>query len=172
MSDSVRLRPWQHAALEAFVGRGQPDFLAVATPGAGKTTYALVAARLALAGRPVPLLVVTPTAHLKTQWATAAARLRLHLDPAWSAADGGMPADMHGVVTTYQQVALHPAAVRRLASGAFVILDEVHHGGEERAWGAALQHAFGAAHRRPSLSGTPFRSDTRAMGNARLGSVG
>ena len=163
MSDSVRLRPWQHAALEAFVGRGQPDFLAVATPGAGKTTYALVAARLALARRPAPLLVVTPTAHLKTQWATAAARLRLHLDPGWSAADGGLPADMHGVVTTYQQVALHPAAVRRLASGAFVILDEVHHGGEERAWGAALQHAFGAAQRRLSLSGTPFRSDTRAI---------
>src|SRR5919204_763449 len=163
VSDSVRLRPWQHAALEAFVGRGQPDFLAVATPGAGKTTYALVAARMALARRPAPLLVVTPTAHLKTQWATAAARLQLHLDPGWAAAEGGLPADMHGVVTTYQQVALHPAAVRRLASGAFVILDEVHHGGEERAWGAALQHAFSVAHRRLSLSGTPFRSDTRAI---------
>jgi superfamily II DNA or RNA helicase len=159
----VRLRPWQHAALEAFLRRGQADFLAVATPGAGKTTYALVAARMTLAQRPGPLLVVTPTAPLKTQWATAAARLQLHLDPGWSAADGGMPADMHGVVTTYHQVALNPAAVRRLATGAFVILDEVHHGGEDRAWGAALQQAFGAAACRLSLSGTPFRSDTRAI---------
>src|SRR5579884_5084 len=159
----VRLRPWQHAALERFRGHGQADFLAVATPGAGKTTFALVAARLALAARPVRLVVVTPTAHLKTQWAQAAARLDLHLDPGWSAADGALPADMHGVVTTYQQLALNPRAVGRLASGAFVILDEVHHGGEERAWGAALQQAFGTAAQRLSLSGTPFRSDTRAI---------
>jgi len=163
MSGSVRLRPWQHAALDRFISNRQPDFLAVATPGAGKTTYALVAARMVLAERPAPVVVVTPTAHLKTQWAHAAARLQLHLDPAWSAADGALPTDMHGVVTTYQQVALNPAAIRRLAVGAFVILDEVHHGGEDRAWGAALQEAFGVAARRLSLSGTPFRSDTRAI---------
>jgi hypothetical protein len=39
---------------------------------------------------------------------------------------------MHGVVTTYHQVAVNPPAVRRLAAGAFVVLDEVHHGGEDR----------------------------------------
>src|SRR3989475_2824342 len=163
VGSSVRLRPWQHAALVRFLSNGQPDFLAVATPGAGKTTFALVAARMVLAERPAPVVVVTPTAHLKTQWTQAAARLQLHLDPAWSAADGALPSDMHGVVITYQQVALNPAAVRRLAVGAFVILDEVHHGGEDRAWGAALQEAFGVAARRLSLSGTPFRSDTRAI---------
>lgn len=130
MSDSVRLRPWQHAALERFLSHRQRDFLAVATPGAGKTTFALVVARMALAERPAPVVVVTPTAHLKTQWAQAAARLHLHLDPAWSAGKGTFPADMHGVVITHQQVALNPAAVGQLAYGAFVVLDEVHHGGE------------------------------------------
>jgi superfamily II DNA or RNA helicase len=163
MADSVQLRPWQHTALECFLSRQQRDFLAVATPGAGKTTYALVAARIALAERPASVIVVTPTAHLKTQWATAAAHLQLHLDPAWSAANGPLPADMHGIVTTYHQTALNPDALRQVAPGAFVILDEVHHGGEDRAWGAALQQAFGGAGRRLSLSGTPFRSDTRAI---------
>jgi superfamily II DNA or RNA helicase len=163
VADSVRLRVWQHAAMERFLRHTGPDFLAVATPGAGKTTYALVAASMALAERPASVVVVTPTAHLKTQWATPAARLQLHLDPAWSASDGGVPSDMHGVATTYHQVALNPDAFRRLASAAFVILDEVHHGGEDRAWGAALQHAFGLAGRRLSLAGTPFRSDTRAI---------
>src|ERR1044071_5399997 len=106
MSDRVRLRPWQHAALQALVDHPEPDFLAVATPGAGKTTCALVAARVALGKRPVPVVVVTPTAHLKTQWARAAARLDLHLDPAWSPSDaGGIHSDTHGLVTTYQQVA-------------------------------------------------------------------
>ena len=162
MTGRVRLRPWQHAALTRFGQTERADFLTVATPGAGKTTFALVAARMALARHPSRLIIVTPTAHLKEQWAHAAARLQLHLDPAWSAT-GGLAPDMHGAVTTYQQVATNPQAMQRLAVDAFVVLDEVHHGGEERAWGEALQQAFAAASRRLSLSGTPFRSDTRAI---------
>ncbi len=163
MSRSVRLRPWQHAALARFNASTQPDFLAVATPGAGKTTFALAALRTSLAKRPGRVLVVAPTAHLKLQWATAAARLGLHLDPAWTPADGPMPPDMHGVVTSYQQVALSADAIRAQAAGAHVVLDEVHHAGEEQAWGDALRHAFAPTHRRIALSGTPFRSDTRAI---------
>src|SRR5689334_6628056 len=102
MSRSVRLRPWQHAALARFASTPRADFLAVATPGAGKTTFALAALRTALAERPTKVVIVAPTAHLKVQWAAAAAALGLHLDPAWSPADGGLPADMHGVVTSYQ----------------------------------------------------------------------
>jgi superfamily II DNA or RNA helicase len=136
----------------------------VATPGAGKTTFALAAVRNALAQRRVTrVFVVTPTAHLKTQWAAAAAQLQVHLDPAWSAADGTLPSDMHGVVTTYQQVAFSASTLRPLAERAFVVLDEIHHGGEERAWGDGLREAFGGAALRLSLSGTPFRSDTRAI---------
>ena len=44
MSRTVRLRPWQKQALERFEASDRPDFLAVATPGAGKTTFALTAA--------------------------------------------------------------------------------------------------------------------------------
>jgi superfamily II DNA or RNA helicase len=160
---TVRLRRWQHAALTRFGAAARPDFLAVATPGAGKTTFALVAARQALAEQRARLIVVTPTAHLKQQWAAAAARLQLHLDPAWSSNSGGLAPDMHGIVTTYQQVAANPAALRGLAVDAFVILDEVHHGGEERAWGDGLRQAFHHARTRLALSGTPFRSDTRAI---------
>ena len=163
MTRSVRLRPWQHAALARFSASTAPDFLAVATPGAGKTTFALTARRTALAEHPARVVVVAPTAHLKTQWAQAASAFNLHLDPSWSPSDGPPPADMHGVVTTYQQVATSAPVLRRLASGALVILDEVHHAGEEQAWGQTLQHAFELAARRLALSGTPFRSDTRAI---------
>jgi superfamily II DNA or RNA helicase len=142
---------------------GRPDFLAVATPGAGKTTFALAAARQWLAESPAPLVVVVPTAHLKSQWARAAGALDLHLDATWSPAQGAMPPDMHGVVTTYQQVAVAPRAVRPVAHGAVVILDEIHHAGEDRVWGESLREAFGGARRRLSLSGTPFRSDTRSI---------
>jgi hypothetical protein len=53
--------------------------------------------------------------------------------------------------------------LRGLAADAFVILDEVHHAGDERAWGESLRTAFEAAPRRLCLSGTPFRSDTAAI---------
>ena len=114
MSTPLRLRPWQRAALDRFADSTAPDFLAVATPGAGKTTFALAAARLALgqmdaagtaSGRPPRLVVVAPTSHLKQQWALAAHRLGLALDPAWSPGVG-LARDVHGLVTTYQQVAV------------------------------------------------------------------
>ncbi|HEX4679698.1 MAG TPA: DEAD/DEAH box helicase [Gaiellaceae bacterium] len=163
MTRIIRLRPWQKAALDQFVEAEKPDFLAVATPGAGKTTFALTAARHQLAGHPARLIVVAPTAHLKVQWARAAAAFSLHLDPAWSAADGRLPADMHGIVTSYQQVATSATLLRRLSADAFVVFDELHHAADDRAWGAAIQEAFGPARRRLALSGTPFRSDTRAI---------
>jgi superfamily II DNA or RNA helicase len=163
MTRTVRLRRWQKAALDQFVGAGTPDFLAVATPGAGKTTFALTAARHQLAESPGRLIVVAPTAHLKIQWARAAAAFSLHLDPSWSAAGGALPADMHGIVTTYQQVASSAGLLSRLAQDAFVVFDELHHAADDRAWGAAIQQAFGESSRRLALSGTPFRSDTRAI---------
>lgn len=164
MTRSLRLRPWQKLALERFSAAPGPDFLAVATPGAGKTTFALAAARLVLArGDARRLVVVVPTAHLKRQWARAAARLDLHLETNWAPARGGLAADMHGIVTTYQQVATQAGVLARLSGSAFVILDEVHHAGDERAWGESLRRAFAPAPLRLSLSGTPFRSDSRAI---------
>jgi superfamily II DNA or RNA helicase len=163
MAKSIRLRPWQLAALDQLERSPKTDFLAVATPGAGKTTFALAAARRSLAQSRARLIVVVPTAHLKFQWARAAAALDLHLEAGWNPSHGQFPSDMHGIVTTYQQVASAPMAIARRASEAFVILDEVHHAGDDRAWGDALQTAFEDAGRRLSLSGTPFRSDTRSI---------
>jgi superfamily II DNA or RNA helicase len=159
MTRTIRLRPWQKAAFDAYVAADAPDFLAVATPGAGTTTFALTVARYELGRRPCRLVVVAPTAHLKVQWANAAHGVGLHLDPSWSPADGLAP-DLHGVVTTYQQVATSAAALQPIAQDGIVILDEIHHAADERAWGDSVRVAFGAAHRRLALSGTPFRSDT------------
>ena len=107
--------------------------------------------------------MVAPTAHLKTQWAEAAARFDLVLDDRWNAADGTLPADVHGIVTTYQQVASSSAALAELAKDGLVVFDEIHHAGDERAWGEGIRAAFGDAAWRLALSGTPFRSDTRAI---------
>jgi superfamily II DNA or RNA helicase len=156
---SLRLRRWQKDALDRFEAHGRRDFLAVATPGAGKTTFALTAALRDLAHHPHRrVIVVAPTQHLKHQWATAASAFGLHLEPDWSSNES-FPSDMHGVVVTYQQVAANARPLRGPSDDAFVVLDEVHHAGTERAWGDSVAHAFELAARRLSLSGTPFRSD-------------
>jgi len=134
----------------------------VATPGAGKTTFALTAARMAMANLPGRLVVVAPTRHLKEQWADAAQRFGLHLFTDWQPGDL-IPADAHGVVTTYQQVGSSPEPFFALSQGGFVVLDEIHHAGEDRTWGDGVRLAFDGAARRLALSGTPFRSDTNTI---------
>lgn len=155
-----RLRPWQRTAFDRFNEEGDVDFLAVATPGAGKTTFALTCALAHLARRPGRLVVVAPTSHLKSQWSAAAHRMGLALDTDW-APDQGLARDVHGLVTTYQQVAGRSAAerLRGIVADGLVILDEIHHAGDDRAWGSAVLAAFDTASRRLALSGTPFRSD-------------
>ncbi|MES1165142.1 MAG: DEAD/DEAH box helicase family protein, partial [Verrucomicrobiota bacterium] len=158
--DEPALRAWQQNALAMFESSPRQNFLAVATPGAGKTTFALTAARRALIARTIRrVVIVVPTQHLKHQWAQAAERLDIHLDPEWAVGYGGLPTDVHGVVVTYQQVAAAPASFRPLVRGAFVVLDEIHHAGDSRSWGDGVRQAFEPTWRRLCLSGTPFRSD-------------
>jgi superfamily II DNA or RNA helicase len=160
---SLRLRRWQKQALDLLADGTRADFLAVATPGAGKTTFALTAAARSLSAHPGRrLVVVAPTAHLKLQWALAAEALGLLLEPSWSTSTR-LPRRTHGVIVTYQQVASAPAPIATATKGAFVVLDELHHAGDERSWGDAVRVAFEGAGFRLALSGTPFRSDTRAI---------
>ena len=64
------LRRWQEEALAAYFEREPRDFLAAATPGAGKTTFALRLAKELLARGTVDRVTVgAPTDHLKRQWA-------------------------------------------------------------------------------------------------------
>jgi len=157
------LRAWQEEALAEYFAREPRDFLAAATPGAGKTTFALRLAATLLQRRSVDrITVVAPTEHLKVQWADAAARASLHLDPRYRNGEAwGRRRRDHGMVVTYAQVAADPALHARITASArtLVILDEVHHGGDARSWGDGIREAFTGAERRLSLTGTPFRSD-------------
>ena len=159
---SARLRAWQAAALQIYRDRDPRDFLAVATPGAGKTTFALrVAAELLNAKTVSRIIVVVPTEHLKTQWADAAAKVGIQLDPSGTGTRRGRSREFDGVAVTYAGVAVrawHYEAVT-LATPTLVIFDEIHHAGDSRSWGDAIRDAFGHATRRLALTGTPFRSD-------------
>lgn len=157
------LRAWQEEAIRLYLEKSPRDFLASATPGAGKTTFALRLAAILRSNHTVQqIVVVAPTEHLKTQWADAAARAGIRLNPNYSNSDGlGYGRHYHGVAVTYAQVAMKPVQHRLLTENAdtLVILDEVHHGGDALSWGDAIREAYGSAKRRLSLTGTPFRSD-------------
>ncbi|MDP7721413.1 MAG: DEAD/DEAH box helicase [Mycobacterium sp.] len=162
-ADTTRsLRGWQRRALVKYLGTEPRDFLAVATPGAGKTAFALRIAGELIAHRAVEqITVVVPTEHLKIQWAQAAGRQGLSLDPKFSNSNPQTSPEYHGVVVTYAQVAAHPTLhrVRTEQRKTLVIFDEIHHGGDAKTWGDAIREAFGDATRRLALTGTPFRSD-------------
>lgn len=154
------LRAWQAEALRSYLERSPRDFLAVATPGAGKTTFALRVATELMARRTIErVIIVTPTEHLTKQWAAAAGAAGIPVDP--NPVDGVAGKDFKGISVTYAGVAANPLRLRRRTEAyrTLVILDEVHHAGDALSWGDAVREAFDPAARRLALTGTPFRSD-------------
>ena len=161
-----RLRAWQTAALQQYFATESRDFLAVATPGAGKTAFALdLAARLLSRRQIERVIIVAPTEHLKIQWAAAAAKVNMAIDPNFGVRQGKTSRDFVGVALTYAGVAMNPLALRIRTEGfkTLVILDEVHHAGDALSWGESVREAFQPATRRLMLTGTPFRSDANPI---------
>ncbi|AGP30906.1 DEAD/DEAH box helicase [Corynebacterium terpenotabidum] len=158
---SAGLRVWQREALQKYLDAAPKDYLAVATPGAGKTTFALTVARILLDQRVVDrIVIVVPTEHLKTQWAASAARLGISVDAEFTNSSAVNPAH-HGVAVTYAQVGMKPTKHYQVATArkTLVILDEIHHAGDAKSWGDGVRFAYDQAERRLALTGTPFRSD-------------
>jgi superfamily II DNA or RNA helicase len=106
------------------------------------------------------VLAVVPREHLKGQLAAAMAGAGIALDARFDNAAAALAADMHGAVITYQQLAFAPEVYPELCRvPTLVIMDEIHHAGDQATWGNALRKAFARARYRVGMSGTPFRSD-------------
>ena len=164
MTRTIRLRPWQKAAFDAFVASTSPDFLAVATPGRRQDDVRPRRGPPRAGRAPGRLIVVAPTAHLKVQWADA----RPTASPSTSTRRGRRPtAARRRPARRRHHLPAGGVGRRRAArpgrATPFVILDELHHAADDRAWGDSIRVAFGGARRRLALSGTPFRSDTSAI---------
>ena len=104
---TAKLREWQARAVSEVLTHTGSDFLATATPAAGKLA-SLCGSRIStwptewLAG----YWFICPTDHLRTQWADAAGLVGIHLDPALTNEQAVEAHDYHGAVVTYQQVFL------------------------------------------------------------------
>jgi superfamily II DNA or RNA helicase len=156
------LRDWQQNAKDKFFAAGKPDFLVSATPGAGKTHFALDLARdLVAAGQVERVAIVVPSDILRTQWADLGDEFGLPLVPVDEAADYDKRG-YRGCVVTYQQLRYGALNLKRaMRVPTLAIFDEVHHAGDSQAWGDALRTAAGAATYRLAITGTPWRRDKR-----------
>lgn len=166
------LRAWQVSALEAMSTWESGPFLISAAPGAGKTRPSIEIANRMLRAKQVDrVVIICPTTPLTRQWAVAAGKLGLHLQP--DSNELVPPRDFHGVAVTYAKVAMVAAKWGAQCTGrTLVIADEAHHLGEELAWGEGFALAFRNAARWLLLSGTPFRSDASPIPGVRYDADG
>ncbi len=160
------LRTWQQTAFSRYWQAKLRIFVIEAVMGAGKTflaAYLLHQRRLQRLSK--RLVVVTPTRHLKRQWAKTLAQFGLHLDHEYDTSQTYEGRDYHGIITTYAQVAKNWRCFQQQCQwvDTDVVLDEVHHCGDTKAWGDAIVDAFGKAAFVMPLTGTPIRSDNNPI---------
>jgi superfamily II DNA or RNA helicase len=160
-------REWQKECYDKvleYYFQDKKDFLAVATPGSGKTKLGLSVAyyflSLNLCDR---IVVIAPTDNLKRDWAENAAYFaHIDLDPDFTNSYKIETSDFHGISITYSLLGMDKdfnQAINCINKRTFVIFDEIHHAGESLTWGDAIKTCFENAIFRLALSGTAFRSD-------------
>lgn len=159
----ITLRDWQQRAIERYYALNKRNFIAVATPASGKTTFCLKVIHSVLSdGIAKRVAIVAPTDYLRDQWATEAAKVGIELVTVYDA-EFQLAPDQHGIVTTYQSVAARhetAKAYRKFTADepTIAIFDEIHHVGESLIWGKALLSAFEPAVKRLGVSGTLWRT--------------
>ena len=119
------------------------------------------------AKRVYKIVVVSPSDSLREQWIRKAETVGIKLTDFEESQSGNinLTQDFIGLVTTYQQVAARKEHFLAFVcqQPTIVIFDEIHHCGDQKSCGKAIQQAFSPANvpiYRLSGSGTPFRSDS------------
>lgn len=161
------LRAWQIEALDTFKRKQQRNFLTVATPGAGKTTFAMAAAHYLFQSDIIrQMVVVCPTEALKKQWANSAAPFGIDINPEYQTGHF-LTSSYHGVAITYAAVGFSADLLQILCSRekTLVILDEPHHcaANANKRWGDGVLYAFEPCINRLLITGTPYRTDRRPI---------
>lgn len=158
----TELRQWQRRAVDAFYASNKPNFLVSATPGAGKTRFSIhLAQELLRQGTVERVVIVAPSDNLREQWAEEAGKRGLDLFPVPPGGREYAKAGYQGSVVTYQQLLGVGGDMMRITMRrpTLAVLDEVHHAGDNKAWGESLVRAVELATYRLCLTGTPWRKD-------------
>jgi len=163
---SKELRKWQEECLKELL-RVKADgsrrhFLAVAGVGSGKTFFSAYAFNeFFRAGEFDAVIVISPTENIKRNWSITFQRdFGIKVDHGYTFKHA-WPRDCHGVSLTYQSLnAANLQTLKRyVSSNVLLIIDEVHHAGDEKSWGDAIQEIGEESGFVLLLSGTPKRND-------------
>lgn len=157
------LRSWQSACIESALAKysaGQPHFLCLATPGAGKTLMAAELARRMWSGNHIDLVIcLSPSVNVAVDFRRALEKRTGYRF------DGAIGA--HGRVLTYQAMLSLSQDFWTIFKHhrVLIIFDEIHHCAgvdlsHANAWGQKIiSDIQGRAAFTLALTGTPWRSD-------------
>src|ERR1041385_3610812 len=159
--NQIASRKWQIAALkDYFAINPRPHYTLEATPGSGKTRFALAAGQRLLDEKEIDwVIIVCPTVEIKDGWNRA---IKSHTRMRFNARVVTYQAIGNGTNSLSQDLRELCATNRVL-----VIFDEIHHAAKENCWGNGIQLTFctprKTANRIICLTGTCFRSDSNRI---------
>lgn len=165
----VKLHDWQQRAFDVFLSKAI-DSLISATPGAGKTIFALYVIHYMRMRKIIDFVViVVPTDELREQWLNEAANVGIDLDTSYDPQINEIASDFFGIVTTYATIAKRHESPRKRISNllkgkkVMLIADEIHHVGESLKYATSMMDAFAECISRLLITGTPFRNDNNRI---------
>ena len=156
-------RKWQR---EAVITAGSESRVNIeAAPGAGKTFFGGFFLDEKIEENTF-VLVVAPSKNVQSNWRDdLTTEFNIQMTNKWKGEYLG--ADFQGAVVCYQSlnvkilgfVKMHKEAGRKF----ILILDEVHHGSDENEWGSNVAALWDMSDIGVTLTGTPFRTDSRKI---------
>jgi len=166
----LQLREWQQNALELTTKTfqdGDKFFLAHATPGGGKTIFALkLFDQMKKAGLCRHCIVLAPSTNLVKQWTKEAKSVfgyELKNDMLYN----NMPDfnEYQGICMTYQAMNEKSEHLRIFCDNnkTLVISDEMHHVADGQSWGKSFLNAFDESEHILGLTGTPWASEGKTI---------
>lgn len=165
---TINLRPWQEKALVKATRwyvetRGGKDFLTNVAPGAGKTIFGCVLAKLLLdKGEIDRVVVLAPRASVVEQWAKDFEMITdCHMAKVTGASRDDLDSFGDHLCATWNSISGLQEALAVVCASQKVLLisDEHHHAAEDASWGMGADSAFADSQFNLILTGTPVRSD-------------
>jgi superfamily II DNA or RNA helicase len=166
MEKQLKLKEWQEDAYKRFLkvhGEQQGDvFLCVAGVGSGKTIFAsYVFNHLLRTNQFDSVIIVSPTENIKRNWAKVLELyFRIKVDHDYKFKNH-WPRDCQGISISYQILSDRNIEVltQYVTRRTLLIVDEVHHAGNNKSWGEGIQRIGELCGFKMLLTGTPDRND-------------
>lgn len=160
----LELRKWQELFFKEpykFYDKKKKSYLLHAGVGSGKT-IASIKAYVEFVKDGFHVVVCSPSENIRTEWANEFNNMGYNIDDKYSFRYN-YKSEYHGISITYQSLTYANTGFlisnRIIDEKTILILDEVHHLGDTKSWGDAVQAMGELAGFVLLLTGTPTRSD-------------